>query len=156
MTDHEQQPSAADIAREIRAQEAAEKKAKQEADTKKAGQGCLIFLGIALMVGLFIWLNSSGSTSTPAETIRMSDGSEMRSSRAITECREAIRNQLLAPSSAKFPGVFADNYPTPLKTGNSWRMVMHVDAQNAFGVMLPSVWDCEVDGSTSQVRVQER
>lgn len=154
MTDHEQQPSAADIAREIRAQETAEKKAKEEKDGKALGQGCLVVIGIAVVIGLFVWL--SPSSSTPAETITLPNGAAMPASRATVECRDQIRKLLLSPSTAKFAGAFSDRYTKPRKVGNSWRQVIHVDSENVFSTVVPSAWDCEVSGTTGYVTVTQR
>jgi len=155
--DSQGQPDAAAIAREIRAQEAAEKKAKEAEDAKKAGQGCLMFIGIVVVIGLAIALWPSGnSRGGGAEVVTLPNGDTITSSRAVVMCRNQIRDQLLSPSSAKFPGAFSDRYTRPVKTGNAWRQLVHVDAQNAFGVALPSSWNCVIDGDTGRITATQR
>lgn len=156
-SDTQGQPDAAAIAREIRAQEAAEKKAQEAEATKKAGQGCLIFIGIIVVMGLVIAFWPSGNSgSSSREVITLPNGTTITSSEAVVRCKEIIRAQLLSPSSAKFPGPFSDRYTRPVRSGNTWRYLAHVDAQNAFGAMLPSSWNCVLDGNTGEISVVQR
>lgn len=157
-SDGQNQPDAAAIAREIRAQEAAEKKAKQAEDSKKAGQGCLILIAFIVVIGVIvaIWSSTSSGSSSSQEAITLPNGNTITSSEAVVRCRDVIRAQLLAPSSAKFPGPFSDRYTRPVKSGNTWRYVVHVDAQNAFGAMLPSSWNCVLDGNTGEISAAQR
>ncbi len=157
MSSDQNQPDAAAIAREIRAQEAEEKKAKDAEVAKKTGQGCLIFIAIIVLivVAITVW-PSSGSSSTSQEAITLPNGTTITSSEAVVRCRGMIRDQLVSPSSAKFPGPFSDRYTRPVKSGNAWRYVAHVDSQNAFGATLPSSWNCVLDGNTGEISVIQR
>lgn len=154
--DEQQPPTAADVAREIRAQEAAEKTAKN----KKAGQGCLITLVIIAIITLFIWLGSrddaSSTSPSPSEIITLPNGDTVDASLAIVLCRDHIRDQLLSPASAEFPGPFSDEYTRPSRVGNTWQNTMHVDSQNAFGALLPSSWFCEINGDTGLITAREQ
>ena len=59
-----------------------------------------------------------------------------RSNTAVAACEDSIRNQLKAPSTAKFSGErYTDNDPDWLVTGN-------VDAENGFGAMIRSGFSC--------------
>jgi len=157
MSSDQNQPDAAAIAREIRAQEAEEKKAKEAENAKKAGQGCLIFLGIIVLIGVAVAFWPSGSSnSSSQEAITLPNGTTITSSEAVVRCRDIIRRQLLSPSSAKFPGPFSDRYTRPVKSGNVWRYVAHVDSENAFGATLPSSWSCVLDGNTGEISVSQR
>lgn len=159
MTDQQNQPSAADVAREIRAQEAAEKKQKEANDKKKAGQGCLILIGLIVIVGIIIGVSTSGgsgSSSSTAEAITLPNGDTVESTLATVLCRDHVRDQLLSPASAEFPGPFSSNYREPTRAGNTWNQVITVDSQNAFGAMIPSTWDCVVNGDTGTISATQR
>lgn len=156
-SENQNQPDAAAIAREIRAQEAEEKKAKEAEDAKKAGQGCLIFIGIIVLIGVAIaFWPSSGSNSRSEEVITLPNGTTISSSEAVVRCRNMIRDQLLSPASARFPGPFSDRYTRPVRSGNTWRYTAHVDSQNAFGATLPSSWSCVLNGDTGEISVIQR
>lgn len=166
--ENQNRPDAAAIAKEIRAQEAAEKAAKEAEEKKKTGQGCLILIVIIVVIGVVgsFWSssgsesgsagNSTQSRSSSENVVRLPGGDTITSARATVMCRDQIRKQLVSPSSARFPGVFSDRYTQPLKTGNAWRQLLHVDSQNAFGAMLPSSWNCVIDGDTGMITVTQR
>ena len=156
-SENQNQPDAAAIAREIRAQEAEEKKAKDAEAAKKAGQGCLIFIAVIVLivVAITFW-PSSGNSGSSQEVITLPNGTTITSSEAVVRCRDIIRAQLLSPSSASFPGPFSDRYTRPTRSGNVWRYIAHVDSQNAFGATLPSSWNCVLDGNTGEIRVTQR
>lgn len=157
----QQQPTAADIAREVRAQEAAEKKAKEAEQNKKAGQGCLIFIAIIAVVGIIIWATSgnngsSASSSAREQVVTLPNGDTVNDTLANVLCRDQIRDQLRSPSTAEFPSPFSSDYTRPTKSGNTWRNTIRVDAQNAFGAMVRSQWFCEVNGDTGMITVREQ
>jgi len=56
-------------------------------------------------------------------------------------CKEAIQNQLRIPKSAKFD---AGKSPERFYEGGLWHIVGKVEAQNAFGAMLPYQYYCKV------------
>lgn len=59
-------------------------------------------------------------------------------------CKESIKNNLKAPSTAKFPGMW-DEQPEAEQTGDGgWLYITWVDAQNGFGAMIRSTWGCAV------------
>lgn len=61
---------------------------------------------------------------------------------AWTVCTDAVRDRLKAPRTAKFPWGFTDRV-THLGEGK-YRARAYVDAQNAFGAMLRTNFDCTV------------
>ena len=63
-------------------------------------------------------------------------------SAAYRTCRDAIRSQLRAPSTAEFPGAAISSARYDL--GDTVRVSSHVDAQNTFGAMLRTPWTCVV------------
>lgn len=161
MDQERKQPTAAEVAREIRAQEAAEKKQKAAEKNKQAGQGCLIFIAIIAVVGIIIWAtsgsnDSSTSSSTPEQVVTLPNGDTVNDTLANVLCRDQIRDQLRAPSTAEFPNPFSSDYTRPTKSGNTWRNTIRVDAQNAFGAMVRSQWFCEINGDTGVITVREQ
>lgn len=71
----------------------------------------------------------------------------------IVRCQDAVRAQLKAPSTAKFPGVLekADavtTYENGNKTWSGW-----VDSQNSFGALLRTEFLCEYSMDTQNIDV---
>jgi hypothetical protein len=58
---------------------------------------------------------------------------------AISECVEAVKEILKAPATASFSGEKASR-----QGRQNWRVVGVVDAENSFGALIRSEWDCEV------------
>jgi hypothetical protein len=70
---------------------------------------------------------------------------------AITSaCRNAIRQQLKAPATAKFPGFFSDDEHVS-KSGCTTTVSSWVDAQNSFGAKPRSTTTCIYDATTGTV-----
>lgn len=69
---------------------------------------------------------------------------KMSANTVSARCEDAVRDQLKAPSSAKFvPGASA------AYVGTAWRVEGAVDAQNSFGAMLRTRYRCDATGTTS-------
>lgn len=80
-----------------------------------------------------------------------SDGCKPISPGLITAaCKDAVRKQLLSPSTAKFPWM----PPTPVKVTGSctWQLASYVDAKNAFGVAIRYDYVCAVDPVADTVK----
>lgn len=69
---------------------------------------------------------------------------------AIRGCKDAIRERLVAPSTAKFT-----DGPVWI-TSTSQRFEVSVDSQNGFGAMLRSEWECEYDKQAKSYTVSQR
>lgn len=67
----------------------------------------------------------------------------------MTGCKFAIRNQLKAPSTARFPGPFSVDFTAPqyVSGANIWVWYVPVDAQNSFGAMIRNRFKCLVRAS---------
>lgn len=63
------------------------------------------------------------------------------SSMAIIVCERAVKEQLKAPSTAKFSGSYAT-----AKSGGGYRVEGNVDSQNSFGAMIRARYVCESSG----------
>src|SRR5690606_18283278 len=59
-------------------------------------------------------------------------------------CHAKVRDALLSPSSAKYGDDFYDTSPVWNPADRSWSWSFSLEASNAFGVMLPSTWRCNV------------
>lgn len=60
---------------------------------------------------------------------------------AVTRCRDLVRDELIAPSSADFPWV-PDQ--TAYKRRNRYFVSSHLDAQNQYGAMIRLRYECDV------------
>lgn len=58
---------------------------------------------------------------------------------AAIMCQGWVKDRLRAPATAKFP-LLSDHAVT--QTENRFRVRSHVDAQNAFGALVRTDWDC--------------
>jgi hypothetical protein len=122
----------------------AEELAKKKAANRKVNFW-IAGVGIAAGLGCGIYATVSHSSSNPAGD---------RGSNAVAQCESAVKNQLKAPSTAKFSGEdYIDEDPTWLVTGS-------VDAQNGFGAMLRSGFNCTLTRSgesfiVSQANIDE-
>lgn len=116
------------------------------------GIGCL--LGAVIAVGLLFYACSGTnrtSTRAPEPTITLPDGRQIDKYDAQAMCTIKIKEQLVAPATAKFQS------PSTSRTGNQWRVSYNVDSQNAFGALLRSVWLCVIDGTADTISaIQQR
>jgi hypothetical protein len=100
--------------------------------------GIVILLGIAALlvscVG-YVVSNSGGGGDSADDR---NDGM------AKVMCENFVEEQLKAPSSADFSGVFDT---TVTGSGNDYTVVGYVDAQNSFGAVLRSNYTCEIRDS---------
>jgi len=90
--------------------------------------------------------SSPDSTSQVQNEIVTPSGDTIDYFEAKVFCESLVRDQLVAPRSARFPGTFRGNYEEPIKIGNSWVYNVVVDAQNSFGAELRSTFLCTLDG----------
>lgn len=74
---------------------------------------------------------------------------------ATVFCESLVRDQLVSPRTAKFPGVFGGNEERPVKLGNSWVYNVVVDSENSFGAMLRSQWLCTLNGDNDSSSVSQ-
>ncbi len=115
----------------------------------RAGNGKLVtltLLGVLMVLGLIAgqcsgWSGSSGDGSVAVTRFM-----------AVSICEDAVKNRLRAPATAQFP----DPLAIP-ESGNRWRVQGAVDAQNAFGALVRSDYEChawlDADGDTVRGRV---
>jgi hypothetical protein len=93
-----------------------------------------IGLGVAAVIALVLVcsLHGTGASGTEGD----------RSNAAISACENAVKDQLKAPSTAKFSNErYTDSDP-------SWRATGDVDAENSFGAMIRSHFDCDLTRGT--------
>ena len=90
-----------------------------------------------------------------AQSITLSDGSTMDSIDAQVMCKDQVKDSLVAPSTAKFVGVWGGNSNQPVKFGNSWVYDVVVDSQNGFGAMLRSTIRCTLDGDNDSIGLEQ-
>lgn len=90
----------------------------------------LIGLSALLLAPLVIGAIFSGS------------GDDASRAAALTMCRQYVRERLKAPSTATFAGIGESTVNE--YSGQEWGVRSHVDAQNGFGAMLRSTFDCTV------------
>jgi hypothetical protein len=68
---------------------------------------------------------------------------------AIIICEDFVKERLIAPTTAKFPGVRdADIWTLGKESGkyeNAFHVESYVDSQNSFGAMIRSFYTCDVN-----------
>ncbi len=60
---------------------------------------------------------------------------------AVLVCQKWVKENLKAPSTAEFPQINKAKITKLADT--TWRVVSYVDAQNSFGAMIRTYYDCE-------------
>jgi len=105
------------------------------APAKKSG-GCL--KAILVVVGLFIALGVIGRF-IPKSAEQTADDSRRG---AYLICKQFVEQRLRSPKSAEFPNS-SEAQVQPISDGD-YEVHAHVDAQNAFGAMIRSTFDCTV------------
>lgn len=104
-----------------------------------------IRVGIAVVVvGVILASMNSGSSSASAPPQRDSE------SDAYYACRDAIRRQLKAPSTADFP---FEGDAHMVRAGDTLAFKSYVDAQNSFGAKLRNYWFCAATTTGGTVSV---
>ena len=83
-------------------------------------------LPLLLLLGAMIFGSDSGNDD------------EVNAIAARMQCEDWLKEQLKAPSSAKFVDTRVTGGPT------SWTVSGQVDAQNSFGAMIRGSWTCSI------------
>jgi hypothetical protein len=78
----------------------------------------------------------------------------VRDADVIVACRNLMRDNLRAPSTAKFPG-WLDDPGKVWKYQGTYRVRSWVDAQNAFGAMVRTDYLCEFNPTNNVVTILE-
>lgn len=85
------------------------------------------------------WLNSNNKDSSePTKEYTSVDPDDDDFAAAVTAAKIVVKDQLKAPSTAKFPWDF-DSY-TVMRYGRDFTVTGYVDSQNGFGAMIRSEW----------------
>lgn len=94
-----------------------------------AGWGCLGCLGLVAVFSAVIWIVSSLGAGDDDYTMN-------NKFEAIAQCEAQIESQLKAPSTAKFN--------SDATGSGTWTVTGTVDAENSFGAMIRSEYQCTV------------
>lgn len=71
-----------------------------------------------------------------------------------TQCNGLVKNNLKAPSTAKFPGaVYQHDHYVPNPVDNTAIYSGYVDSQNSFGAMLRTGFTCTYDANANTIRI---
>ncbi|RJO79297.1 hypothetical protein D5S18_02910 [Nocardia panacis] len=108
---------------------------------KVAAIGAVTF-AIVLGVGVLSWSYHDGKSAD----VGSGPHAEM-----VSQCQQAVRDKLKAPSTAAFGPMDAR---TPMKSAPGWVYRSWVDSQNSFGALLWADFECDVfvkDGRVVQV-----
>ena len=114
---------------------------------------CLVILAVVVLIptciGMYFGFDpgaspgsnpiARGQSRAPSRAPKQADPVE-----AHVVCKDFVKDKLKSPSSADFPWVAASNVVTSLGN-NRFRARSYVDAQNSFGAMLRSQYDCTVE-----------
>lgn len=117
----------------------------------------LVVLVMAMaLVGVLAACAPGASADPAAPSQEVDDGSYLAgtmgtsgpydAAEVMTGCKFAIREQLKAPSTARFPGLFSGDFTEPqyMTVVNFWVWYVRVDAQNSFGAMIRNHFKCLV------------
>lgn len=103
--------------------------------SKLAWRITLVFLVTIGLIGVVLYVNyqmtSGGSSSSKEPT------AEMLEIEAMGACEGAVEQNLKAPATAKYDS-------SVRKAGASWIVTGSVDAENSFGALIRSTYECEV------------
>ena len=108
---------------------------------QNSGAGCLTatLLVIAGVFGIYACNSVSGGASkSESRALADQEPSLIRES-----CLDSVRAQLKAPSTAEF-----HDTRRPVWDGSQWLWYSNVDAQNGFGAMIRTNFNCTVSGTT--------
>lgn len=72
----------------------------------------------------------------------------------LVKCRNAVKDQLKSPNSAKFPSSLDLNAAAREMNDGSWALGSYVDAQNAFGVEVRNNFICTYNPVTEEIKTQ--
>ena len=110
---------------------------KKEKESRDKGIGCLVM--IALGVGLWFWVTSTDPG--PSETKHWTERDEWSMAYVVTE--RHVKDRLVAPSTAKFPGVMEKRAHTS-RNGQTYTIISYVDSQNRMGAMVRTPFVAEI------------
>lgn len=79
---------------------------------------------------------------------------ESLSGQIRTVCHELVRDQLVSPSTAKFPGVFGDWTYRYWPNMGVAKYIAQVDSQNVFGAMVRSKFTCRYELETDMISLE--
>lgn len=75
-------------------------------------------------------------------------------SSAWRHCKNAVREELKAPGTAKFKGMFDDPLDDVISlSGGRYQVNSWVDAHNSYGALIRSEFECVIDPTFGSVRV---
>ncbi len=112
----------------------------EEADGGWFGFIKFMLIGV-LIIGAFFALSQCGSSGPSKD-----DGPKAVQDFELRDmCEQWVKNQLKAPSTAKF-----SDHAIKSTGANNWTVTGAVDADNSFGAAIRSTWSCEItlDGDT--------
>ena len=121
--------------------------------------GCfLLFVFIPVLTTVLKQADFSTSTSAASgsqKKVKTQESERELSMRLYEDAKDAVRQRLKTPSTAKFPGtVFgAGEYKAYKMSNGTYRVTSWVDSQNGFGAMIRSQWvvNLREDGDSLQV-----
>jgi hypothetical protein len=104
--------------------------ASKPAKLPGCGMGCLVLIGVVIVLPLIAVIFSAQGGDEPYNPDN--------SFEARSQCEDLVRESLKAPSTADFGELNAS------RTGGEWIVTGTVDAENSFGAMLRSDFQCTV------------
>lgn len=92
--------------------------------------------GVAVLVALGVILTGCSD---------VGDDPEVQEAMAFEMCKDFVKDRLKAPATAAFPDYWdKDGEVSVTRSGDTYTVVSHVDAQNSFGALLSNDFECEV------------
>lgn len=105
----------------------------------KAGP-IIILIGVLLVCLLIYWVFSPGTNGNRRSTPTPRDPATPIG--AVLMCEDFVKDRLKAPSTADFQNIY-DAQSSEIST-DVFVVVSHVDAENSFGAMIRTIFQCKV------------
>jgi hypothetical protein len=100
------------------------------------------WVAVGIVVAFFAILGAATNNDSDKSTSSSSD----KTFTAFEMCKKSVRNDLKAPSTAKFRDYFGDQAPSVSGTGDGpYTVISTVDSQNGFGAMIRSRFVCTAE-----------
>lgn len=100
-----------------------------------------IVIGCLLIMGVFAFNNKTRTVPQDSQTIQRN----MQVQDAFRHAKAAVKEQLKAPSTAKFADGYDKESKYKINEDESVVIQSYVDAQNSFGAMIRTHYRCTVD-----------
>jgi hypothetical protein len=109
---------------------------------------------VVLIIVVFLVLKSYFFSGSSPFTPKIKD-EQSKQIDALIYSQSAVKDNLVAPLTAKFPGITDDKVSVEKITENNYFVTAYVDSENNFSAMIRSYYTCTVIIETDQYIVKD-